>query len=254
MKSIRAIVPAAGKGTRLQKISGDIPKAMFAVGNRPMIEYVLDNISFIDEKGIFIVVGYGKEAIINHFGNRYNYVEQKEQLGTGHAVMECAEHFKDFDGSVLIAFGDMPLFRKEEMEAMCKLHEESGADCTLMTAENSSLKLWARVIRDENGKFYRIVEGKDCTEEQAQIKELFSGVMVFNSKSLFDILPKVGCSNVQKEYYVTEVPELMVKFGMKVETYFNSDGDDLRGINTPEDLEACKNILEKRLIIKTKGA
>lgn len=247
MRSIRAIIPAAGKGSRLQSISGDLPKAMFAVGKRPMLEYVLDNISFIDEKDIYIVVGYAKDKIIEHFGNRYHYVEQKEQLGTGHAVMECAEDFADFDGSVLITFGDMPLFRREEMEAMCRQHEENGADCTLMTAENASLKLWARVVRDENGRFSRIVEGKDCTPEEAQIKELFSGVMIFNSRSLFKILPEVGCANVQKEYYVTEVPEIMVGHGMKVETYFTKDGDDLRGINTPEDLAMCESILEKRL-------
>jgi len=246
MKTIRAIVPAAGKGSRLQKVSGDLPKAMFEVAKRPMLEYVLDNISFIDENNTYIVVGYRKENIIEHFGDRFNYVEQRQQLGTGHAVMECAEAFTDFDGSVLITFGDMPLFRREEMESMCRYHEESGADCTLMTAENASLKLWARVVRDENGRFSRIVEGKDCTPEQALIKELFSGVMVFNSKSLFKILPEVGCANVQKEYYITEVPDLMVKHGMKVETYFTKDGDDLRGINTPEDLEICEQILKNR--------
>lgn len=250
MKSIRAIIPAAGKGSRLQKISGDLPKAMFSVGNKPMIDYVLENISFIDKKDIYIVVGYGKEKIFDHLGDNYCYIEQKQQLGTGHAVMECAKEFENFDGSVLITFGDMPLFRREEMDAMCQQHAECGADCTLMTAENSSLKSWARVIRDENGRFSRIVEGKDCTPEQATIKELFSGVMVFNSKSLFEILPKIGCSNVQKEYYVTEVPELMVKSGMKVDTYFTKDGDDLRGINTPEDLEICERILENRFIFK----
>ena len=247
MEAIRAIVPAAGKGSRLQKVSGDTPKAMFKVLNRPMLEFVLDNLSFVDKKGICIVVGYGKDKIIEHFGDRYCYVEQKQQLGTGHAVMECAEEFKDFDGSVLITFGDMPLFRKEEMEKMCRQHAQNGADCTLMTASNEALKMWARVLRDEEGNFARIVEGKDCTAEQAQIKELFSGVMVFNSKSLFQVLPQVGCANVQQEYYVTEVPELMVKCGMKVETYFTKDGDDLRGINTPEDLEVCEKILEKRL-------
>ncbi len=246
MKSIRAIVPAAGKGSRLQKISGDLPKAMFSVGKRPMLDYVLENISFIDENNTYIVVGYGKEKIINHLGDDYRYVEQKQQLGTGHAVMECAEAFKNFDGSVLITFGDMPLFRREELEAMCQQHSDREADCTLMTAENASLKLWARVIRDENGRFTGIVEGKDCTPEQANVKELFSGVMVFNSQSLFGILPEVGCSNVQKEYYVTEVPELMVKKGMIVDTYFTKDGDDLRGINTPEDLEICEKILKER--------
>ncbi|MBE6594432.1 MAG: UDP-N-acetylglucosamine diphosphorylase [Ruminococcaceae bacterium] len=250
MKDIRAIVPAAGKGSRLQSISGDLPKAMFTVGKRPMLEYVLENISFIDEKEIYIVVGYGKERILEHFGDRYHYVEQRQQLGTGHAVMECAEAFADFDGSVLVTFGDMPLFRREEMEAMCRQHVENGADCTLMTAHNDSLKLWARVLRGEDGRFQRIVEGKDCTPEQAQIKELFSGVMVFNSKSLFRILPRVGCANVQKEYYVTEVPELMAAEGLKVETYFTKDGDDLRGINTPEDLKICEQILTKRMAVR----
>ncbi len=247
MKSFRAIVPAAGKGSRLQKVSGDMPKAMFSVANRPMLEYVLDNISFIDNNDIYIVVGFGKDKIIEHFGDNFCYIEQKQQLGTGHAIMECAKEFKDFEGSVLITFGDMPLFRREEMEAMCQQHADSGADCTIMTAANPSLKLWARVVRDENDRFARIVEGKDCTPEQTLIKELFSGVMVFNSKSLFKVLPEVGCANVQKEYYITEVPELMVKKGMNVETYFTKDGDDLRGINTPEDLEICEKILENRI-------
>ena len=246
MKAIRAIIPAAGKGSRLQKVSGDLPKAMISVGNRPMLEYVLENVSFVDENDVYVVVGCGKEKVIEHFGDRVHYVEQTEQLGTGHAVMICADAFEGFDGSVLITFGDMPLFRREELEAMCRQHEENGADCTMMTAENESLELWARVVRDDKGDFSCIVEGKDCTPEQEKIKELFSGVMVFNSKSLFSILPEVGCANVQKEYYITEVPELMVKHGMKVETYFNKDGDDLRGINTPEDLEICQQILEQR--------
>ena len=246
MNSIRAIVPAAGKGKRLQKVSGDIPKAMFRVADRPMLEVVLENLGFIAPQDVYIVVGYGKDQITEYFGDRYRYNEQTEQLGTGHAVMTCAEDFKDFDGDVLIAFGDMPLFRRSEMEKMCRQHAQNGADCTLMTAENPSLTMWARVLRDEKGEFAAIVEGKDCTPEQAQIKELFSGVMVFNSRSLFQVLPQVGCANVQGEYYVTEVPELMVKKGMKVQTYFTVDGDDLRGINTPEDLEACEKILKER--------
>lgn len=246
MKEIRAIIPAAGKGKRLQAIRGDLPKAMFRVGNRPMLEIVLENIDFVEADNVYIVVGCGKEKIIEHFGQRHHYVEQKQQLGTGHAVMECAPDFEGFEGDVLVTFGDMPLFRRSEMEKMCRQHAENGAACTLMTAENPELTMWARVTRDEKGNFAAIVEGKDCTPEQAQIKELFSGVMVFDSKALFRVLPAVGCANVQKEYYVTEVPELMVKRGLKVETYFTKDGDDLRGVNTPEDLEACERILRQR--------
>ena len=245
-KAIRAIIPAAGKGSRLSKISGDLPKAMFPVNGKPMIDYVLENISFIERKDVYLVVGYGKDKIIEHFGDTVNFVEQKQQLGTGHAVMECADKFVGFDGSVLVLFGDMPLFRYGELKKMCELHAEKGADCTLMTAENPDLTFWARVIRDEKGDFAQIVEGKDCTPEQAKVKELFSGVMVFNSKSLFDILPQMGCNNAQNEYYITEIPELMLKNNMTVDTYFIKDGNDLRGINTPEDCEMCEKILKER--------
>lgn len=246
MNQIRAIIPAAGKGKRLQTINGDLAKAMFPVEGRPMLDIVLENIGFIDRENVYIVVGYKKESIMEHLGNNFHYTEQTEQLGTGHAVMTCADAFRDFEGSVLVTFGDMPLFRREEMEKMCSQHQENGADCTLMTAENPDLTMWAKVARDANGNFAAIVEGKDCNEEQKKIKELFSGVMVFNSKSLFEILPQVGCANAQKEYYLTEVPELMVKQGMKVETYFIPDGDDLRGVNTPEELEVCERILRQR--------
>ena len=246
MDKIRAIIPAAGKGTRLQAISGDLPKAMFRVNDRPMLEIVLENINFVKSDDVYIVVGCAKEKIIEYFGDRHHYVEQKQQLGTGHAVMECAPAFEGYEGSVLVTFGDMPLFRRDEMLKMCLQHQQNGADCTMMTAENPELTMWARVARDENGKFQAIVEGKDCTPEQAKIKELFSGVIVFNSKSLFEILPQIGCANVQKEYYLTEVPELMAKQGMKVETYFTKDGNDLRGVNTPEDLYMCEKILKER--------
>lgn len=247
MEQLRAIIPAAGKGKRLQSISGDLPKAMYRIDGKPMLEIVLENVDFVDPDNTYIVVGYGKEQIMDHFGHRYHYAQQKEQLGTGHAVMSCAEDFRDFDGTVLVTFGDMPLFHRSEMEKMCRQHMENGADCTIMTAENPELTMWARIVRDEKGNFDAIVEGKDCTDQQAQIKELFAGVLVFNSKALFGILPQLSCANVQKEYYLTQVPELMVRQGLKVDTYFTKDGDDLRGINTPEDLEVCKRILEKRM-------
>lgn len=244
---LRAIVPAAGKGTRLRLCDADMPKAMFELNGRPMLEIVLENLDFISDRDITIVVGYGKDRITEHFGAKYNYVEQKEQLGTGHAVLVCADSFADFDGDVLVTFGDMPLFRRDEMEKMCRFHDETGAACTMMTAENPNLKLWARIVRDGDGRFQAIVEGKDCTPEQAQIRELFSGVLVFDSRALFETLPLVGRGNVQGEYYLTEVPELMAKRGLRVETFLTSDGDDLRGVNTPEDVRICEEILKARI-------
>lgn len=245
--NVRAIVPAAGKGTRLHTTENDAPKVMRLCGGKPLLETVLSSLDFVKPSDIYIVVGYKKEDVTGYFGDAYRYVEQKEQLGTGHAIMVCEEEFRDFDGTVLVTFGDMPLFRGTDMKAMCEQHEKNGADCTLMTAENPDLKLWARIVRDEENKFSAIVEGKDCTPEQAKIKELFAGVLVFNSKSLFAMLPKIRTNNVQHEYYLTEVPKLMVKEGMKVDLYHIEDGNDLWGVNTLEDLELCENELLKRI-------
>lgn len=245
-KELRVIIPAAGKGTRLLVDGIDIPKVMRVCAGKPLLESVLKSVDFIEPKDTFIVVGYKKEQVIDYFGDKYNYVEQKEQLGTGHAVMVCEPYFRDFDGSVLVAFGDMPLFKPEDMKKMCEQHEKNGADCTLMTAENPDLKLWARIVRDSKGDFAAIVEGKDCNEEQAKIKELFSGIIIFNGKSLFEMLPLISTNNVQHEYYLTEIPELMVKHNMKVETFAIDDGDCLRGVNTPEDFKICESILKGR--------
>lgn len=244
--SIRAIIPAAGKGTRLHTGENDAPKVMRICGGKPLLETVLGSVSFIEPENTYIVVGYKKDQVIEYFGPSYNYVEQKEQLGTGHACMVCADSFKDFDGTVLVTFGDMPLFRADDMKEMCRIHEERKASCTLMTADNPDLSLWARIIRGEDGRFKAIVEGKDCTEEQAKVTELFAGVLVFDSKALFETLPLIRTANVQHEYYLTEVPEIMVERGLKVETYHIKDGNDLRGVNTPEDLILCEEELLRR--------
>lgn len=245
-KDLRVIIPAAGKGTRLLVDGIDIPKVMRVCAGRPLLESVLKSVDFIAPDSTYIVVGYKKEQVIDHFGPAYHYVEQREQLGTGHAVMVCEPDFRDFDGSVLVAFGDMPLFKPEDMKRMCERHEETGADCTLMTAENPELELWARVVRDGEGRFEAIVEGKDCSAEQEKITELFSGILLFNSRSLFRMLPLISTNNVQHEYYLTEIPELMVRNGMKVETFAIDDGDCLRGVNTPEDFRICERILKER--------
>ena len=125
MENLRVIIPAAGKGTRLQAINKDLPKAMFCVGNRPMLEIVLENTSFIDASDTYIVVGYGKEKIIEYFQDQFHYVEQIEQLGTGNAVRVCEDVFKNYEGDVLVTFGDMPLFTRNEMEKMCLQHKEN---------------------------------------------------------------------------------------------------------------------------------
>ena len=246
MEDLRAIVPAAGKGTRL-KAGDSMPKAMHRLCGKPLLQHVLEQLDFIEPENIYIVVGYLKEQIMEYFGDRYRYAEQAEQLGTGHAVKVCEPQFQGFQGTVLVTFGDMPLFRRSVMQQMCEHHIRKGAACTLLTAVNPFLPYWARIVRDPAGHFVRIVEARDCTPEEMQITELFSGVLAFDSRALFETLPKLDTNNAQGEYYLTEVPELMVRDGLKIETYMTDDGDDLRGVNTAEDLVICRQVLEKRL-------
>lgn len=246
---MRVIIPSAGKGRRLGTRDGEPPKVLHRVCGRSLLEIVLSQVDFIPDEDIYIVVGYQKEKVMQAFGSRYHYVEQNEQLGTGHAVRMCEPWFRDYDGTVLVTFGDMPLFRREILKKICAFHEARQADCTLLTAENPALPYWARIVRDETGRFSRIAEAKDCTPEEKNIRELFSGVLVFNSRSLFRFLPEIGNSNAQGEYYLTEVPELMARRGLRVETLMDDDGDDLRGVNTQEDLAWVEQVMRQRHMI-----
>lgn len=243
---VRAIIPAAGKGTRLHSENFDAPKVMRECAGSPLLETVLKSVSFIDKNDTYIVVGYKKEQVMDYFGDEYHYVVQEPQMGTGHAVMVCADEFADYDGTVLVTFGDMPLYREKDFRALFDQLEKEDDDCVVMIAENPELVYWSRIIRDEEGRFLAIVEAQDLAEDQKKFVELTCGVFAFKSKSLFKILPMMSTENAQHEYYLTEVPELMVKNGMKVGTYKIADGDDLRGVNTPEDLVRCEQELLKR--------
>lgn len=243
---LKVIIPAAGKGSRLSSSPDAPPKALFRLLGRSLIDIVLEQTSFVEPENTCIIVGYKGDMVREHCGPKYKYAEQREQLGTGHAVMQCKEFLRDFNGTVIVTFGDMPLFRGTIMQAMAKHHENTNAACTLLTAVNPSLTLWARIFRDEQRRFVSIVEGKDCTPEQMRIQELFAGVLVFDAQRLLEYLPKLSSNNVQHEYYLTEIPELMAKDGLLVETYPTDDPDDLCGINRPEDVPVCENIVKKR--------
>ena len=243
---MRAILPAAGRGTRLNPSPDAPPKALFPLCGRPLLEIVLEQTDFIEPENTWIVVGYKGEQITSRFGNRYHYAWQREQLGTGHAVAQCAGDFADYDGTVLVTFGDMPLFRRECMKAMCELNASRHAACTLLTAVNPELTLWAHIIRDEKGRFVDIREGKDCTPEQLRQPELFAGVLAFDSRLLFEYLPRLDTRNVQHEYYLTEVPRHMAADGLPVELFPTENPDDLRGINAPEDVALCEKIMRRR--------
>lgn len=243
---MKAIVLAGGKGTRLMSEENKKPKVLREALGRPLISYVLENIGFIPKEDIWVVVGYMAEAVEEYVGAPYNFALQAEQKGTGHAVMMCEDGLCDYEGDVLIVYGDMPLFKAQTYKDIIAKHQESGAAITVLTADVENPPPYGRIIRDANGKIVDSVEDKDCTPEQKKITELNVGVYVVDSKKLFATLKKIGNNNAQGEYYLTDISKVLISEGEKVESHTIFDLTEIVGVNTVEDLAFCEDVLKNQ--------
>lgn len=242
---LKAVVLAAGKGTRLQTEGCDLPKVMRNVCGKPLLHYVLKSLTFINAENIIIVVGYKKEDVTSWFRG-YTFVTQEEQLGTGHAVMSAASELEGFPGSVLVCCGDMPLLTKDTYSALVKTHFDEGNDCTILTGTSDEKLPYGRIVRDESGNFLRIVEEKDCTEPEKAITELNSGVYVFDAQKLLSVLSSLKNNNAQGEYYLTDAPALLMEQGAKIGVCRRSLGSEIIGVNTVAQLEQVERILQQK--------
>lgn len=249
---MKAVVLAAGIGKRLQTGENDAPKVMRLACGKPLLWYVLDALSFIDKKDTIIVVGYKKDAVISHFPG-YSFAVQEEQKGTGHAVMAAGvtgaagDELSGYDGPLLVCCGDMPAIRRGTYEALARVHRDEGNDCTLLTGESSLRLPYGRIIRGGDGGFQKIVEERDCSPDQFSITELNSGVYVFQTPQLFDALKRLDCNNAQSEYYLTDVPEIILRDGARIGLHRRDLGDEIIGVNTLEQLTQVEAILRNRL-------
>lgn len=243
---MKAIILAAGKGKRLHSEEFNQPKVLRNANGKSLISYVLDNINFIPQEDTYLVVGYKKEAVVDAIGGNYHFVSQDQQLGTGHAVMMAEPELKDYDGDVIVLYGDMPLYRAETYKNLIKKHKETGSDCTLLTVTMQNPPDYGRIIRDANGNIADIVEKKDCNPGQLKITELNPGVYVFKAKLLFECLKYINNNNNQKEYYLTDVPKIFIGKGLKVESCTVEDPDETWGVNTLEELQLCEKLLAER--------
>ncbi len=243
-KKIMAVVLAAGKGTRLRTEGIDLPKVMRTACGKPLLHYVLEAISFVGKENTIIVVGYQKEKVISAFPG-YHFAEQEEQLGTGHAVMSAREQLSGYDGDVLICYGDMPLLKRETYEALCSVHVSEKNACTLLSGTTEEDLPYGRVLRGEDGRFVGVVEDRDCTSEQKKIKELNIGVYMFSAPKLLVALEKIGNDNAQGEYYLTDVPAVLLEEGEKIGVCKRELGKELVGVNTVEQLKMVEEELIK---------
>ncbi len=243
MNNVKAIILAAGRGTRLQSEQYQMPKVLRKANGQPLLHYVLEALSFLPVENTVIVAGYMKEQVMKEFP-RYPYAIQEEQKGTGHAVQCAAEYFENMDGTVLVCCGDMPLLKKTTYEALLAEHEKSGCPCTFLTGTSHQDLPYGRILRDETGAFLRVVEDKDCTPEQKNIKELNAGVYAFDAKELSACLKLLKNENSQGEYYLTDVPELMRQRGGKIGVCCVELGMQIIGVNTVEQLLEVEHYLK----------
>lgn len=237
---LKAVVLAAGKGTRLHSEKFNLPKVMREINGQPLLHYVLGALSFIPPEDLIIVAGYMKEQVMGAFPE-YTFSIQEPQLGTGHAVLCAEKQLEGFDGTVLVCYGDMPLLKTETYLALLDAHR--GNACTLLADYSEKELAYGRILRDDNGDFLRVVEDKDCTPEQKKIRELNIGIYAFEASSLISALKELKNDNVQKEYYLTDVPAILKSRGEKIGIYTRSLGIEGLGINTPEQLTQAAGYL-----------
>lgn len=241
-KNIKAVVLAAGQGKRLGSGEAGIPKVMRMASGKPLLGHVLDSLSFIARKDAILVVGYMKEQVIDAFPD-CEFAVQEEQLGTGHAVAMAKGILQDFDGAVLVCCGDMPLITRETYLALCHEYFAGGADCVILTGVYDEKKPYGRIVRGDDGSFLRIVEQKDCSPEEDAIREYNSGVFVFSCSALLESLDLLNSNNAQNEYYLTDVPAIILSKGGKVGLCRRELGNELLGVNTKEDLAQVEALL-----------
>jgi len=239
---VYAIVLAAGKGTRMKS---DKPKVVHEVLYKPMINHVVDELKALGVDETIVIVGHEADQV-KAIVDDVTFVDQTEQLGTGHAVLQAKDILANRDGMTLVLCGDAPLIRKETLKEFIAYHQEHHNQATIMSADCDPSTHYGRIIK-ENGQVTGIVEFKDLLESQKDITEMNTGEYCFDNKALFEALSQVTNDNAQNEYYLTDVIGIMNHQGLKVDAYKIDDFDEVGGINDRVALAQSTQFLRDRI-------
>lgn len=237
-----AVVMAAGKGTRMKS---DKPKVVHEVLYKPMVCHIVDELKGLGVDGIYVIVGHKAEEVMK-LVDGVEFVMQKEQLGTGHALMQAKDVLGDKEGTTIVLNGDAPLITKETLQGLIQYHNEHQMKGTVMTCDCDLNKKFGRIIR-ENDQVKGIVEYKDCTDEQRNISEMNVGEYCFDNAALFKALESVTNNNAQNEYYITDVIEIMNHQNLNVGGYKIDDLSEVGGINDKFELQEATKQLQYRI-------
>lgn len=241
-----AIILAAGQSTRMNT---RLPKVLHEVCGRPMLEWVIEACRAAGVTRHIIVVGYGKEQIIEMYRSTpdVEFVEQAQQRGTGHAVMCCRQQLQGFAGQTLVLCGDAPLIRTETLKVLIQKHSDENSAVTLATADMSDPTGYGRIVRDGYGNIQGIVEHNDCDQKQRQITEVNPGYFCFQTPLLLQALEKITPNNVKNEYYLTDALHILLHEGHKATAVTAVAAEDAMGVNNRQQLALVGKIMQARI-------
>ncbi len=245
--ALAIIIMAAGKGTRMHS---DLPKVLHQANGRSLIDHVLDTASSLLPEEIVLIVGHQAELVKKAVARyQVTLALQEPQLGTGHAVMQAGAKLRDFQGEVLILSGDAPLVKTTTLQELISFHRSTHAAATVLTAVLDDPDGYGRIIRQQNSDcVLKIIEQKDAAAENLAVREINSGVYVFNARLLFEALGQINTNNAQKEYYLTDVFSICFANGERVCAWKTDNPDEILGINTPEQLNTAERLLQQHQV------
>ena len=244
MKSLAIAIMAAGKGTRMKS---DLAKVLHPVQGRSMIHHVIAQARSLNPGKIICIIGHQRDKVREELADEgVEFVVQDPQNGTGHAVQQTAGLLSDFIGDVLVLSGDVPLLTPETLQSLARKHREQNADITVLTALFDDPFGYGRMIRNGDGVVIRIVEQKDAMPEELEVREINSGIYLFDAGVLFDRLHQLRPENAQGEYYLTDVVKMAADDGLRVLTHIANDPAEIQGINTLEQLAEADRVLGAR--------
>ena len=250
-QSLVILVLAAGLGTRMKSARA---KVLHELGGLPLIAYVCRAAQALNPEKIVVVVGHQaaevERAVGAEVGAAAAFATQTQQRGTGDAVMAAQSQLGDSDSLVLVLSGDVPLIRVATLLNFVAQHKTSAAACSVLSVRLENPTGYGRIVRDEHDRFLRIVEQKDASAEEQAIKEINSGIYCFDARKLFAALERVEPANQQGEYYLTDVPQILLADGEQVSVSLHGDAREVSGINTRAELAEFENLLRRGTIRK----
>lgn len=245
--SYYAVVLAAGKGSRMKSLNEEISKVSYPILGKPLVRYVIDALLPLKLDKIVTVVGHGGAVTVSHVEKFSETVWQKELKGTGHAVMQTEPVLGGLSGTTLVVTGDTPLLRTETLKALLAFHAEGKYDLSVLTAEVGNPFGYGRILKDEKGLVAAIIEQPDLISGQEKIKEINTGVLVFDNQKLFAELKNLKPNIRKGEYYLTDLIAAFRQKGFKVGAYKIGDYSETLGINDRVQLEEAARILKIRI-------